>query len=124
MAIRVHPIHAPIIDQADFFQADFFTRITGLTNASLSLALFLNNVEVAWPLITGTGVSDVQIASGNVYFHELTVAGYYGVRFKPNAIGYWRVVLNYAVGVQSVALDYDVVSPAALPSGLKASFTR
>lgn len=124
MAIRVLPVNSLSFDQVDFFQTDFFTRVTGLTPGDLTLELFFNNGPVSWTLTSGVGVTDAQVVAGNVYFQELDQPGYYGLRFRPNAVGYWRLVLNYPVGVQGVGLDYDVVLPPAVASGLTASFTR
>ena len=48
-----------------------------------------------------------------------------GVRFRPNAIGYWRLLINYAVGTQISAQDYDVTPlPPTVDTGLKASFVK
>lgn len=122
MGIRVVPANTLVYDQVDWLQGDFYTRITGLVPADLALTLFVNNAATVWPLITGVGVTDAQVKSGNVYFQELTT-GYYGLRFRPNALGYWRLDLRYAVGVQAVALDYDVVTKLDMTAtGLHASF--
>lgn len=126
MAIRVLPIHTVIIDQVDFFQGDFYTRITGLTVSNLALTVFLNNVVQAWPLTSGVGLTDAQVKAGRIYVAELSVPGYYGVRFAPNAIGYWRVSLSYPVGVQQVSLDYDIVVPGPTggTGGLHSTFVK
>lgn len=117
--------NATVFDQADFFQSDGFTRVTGLTPVQLTSAIFFNNVLQPWPLASGAAITDVQVASGHVYFNEIPAApGYYNVRFRPNAVGYWRLVLVYTVGQQIVVQDYDVVSREMVDVGLNASFIR
>lgn len=123
MAIRVLPLHAVALDQLDFYQGDFFTRIAGITPSNLVLTAFYNNSPLNWPLLSGVGLTDAQIAAGSVYIHEIQT-GYYGVRFRPNAAGYWRFTFDYAIGTQSVTLDYDILDPIVLASGLKASFIK
>ena len=115
-----------VLDQADFFQTDGFTRVTGLTISDLVLDLFFQNVPQPWPLVSGLGVTDAQIASGKVYFHEVPgKPGYYNVRFRPNAVGYWRLILSYTVGTQIMGQDYDVTpQTTSTDAGLKASFVK
>ena len=121
-------IHANevVLDQCDFFQLDGFTRVTGLTPSSLVGQLFFQNAPQPWPLVLGVGVSDAQVASGKVYWQEVPGnPGIYSVRFRPNAIGYWRLLINYAVGTQISAQDYDVTPlPPTVDTGLKASFVK
>lgn len=116
----------PVLDQAEFFQNDGFTLVTGITPVQLTSILFFNNVVQPWPLVDGTSTTDAQIASGKVYFSAIPGApGYYSLRFFPGALGFWRVILTYAIGQQIVAQDYDVVAPPLTPdTGLKASFVR
>lgn len=122
MGIRVVPANTLVYDQLDWFQGDFFTRIGGIGVGDLGLVVFVNNAVTAWPLVTGVGVTDAQVKPGNIYFQELTT-GYYGVRFRPNALGYWRLDFRYATGAQAISLDYDVVSKLdAVASGLHANF--
>jgi hypothetical protein len=113
-------------DQADFFQSDGFTRVTGLTVSQLTMALFFDNQPQPWQFVTGAGVTDTQITSGYVYWLEVPGApGYYSVRFRPNAIGYWRLLITYPVGTQIQGQDYDVVPPSpTVDQGLKASFLK
>lgn len=122
--VRTLLIHAVAFDQVDLFQGDFFTRVTGLTTSNISVAMFYNNTVLPWTLVTGSGVADEQVVSGFLYFNELAVSGYYGLRFKPNATGLWRIVVNYTAGVQTVALDYDVMQPYEAMGGLKASLIK
>lgn len=123
---RIIPINQAVLDQADFFQSNGFTRIVGLTPAQLLGQLFYNNAVQPWPLISGTGIADAQVASGRVYFNEVPGSpGFYNVRFRPNALGYWRLLLTYTTGTQTVGQDYDVVQNApAVAQGLNASFIK
>jgi hypothetical protein len=67
---------------------------------------------------------DAQVAAGTVYFNEITgQPGFYSVRFRPNAVGFWRLALSYDAGSRALALGYDVVQePPLVASGLKSSF--
>lgn len=124
MGIRVVPVNALVYDQLDWFQGDFFTRTPGLTPASFVLRAFVNNAVTVWPLLTGVGISDAQVKTGNVYLHEITT-GFYSVRFRPNALGFWRLNFEYPVGVQAIALDYDVVTKLDQGAqGLHATFVN
>jgi hypothetical protein len=115
-----------VFDQADFFQMDGFTRVLGLIPSQLICQLFFNNEPQPWPLTTGAGVSDAQVASGKVYWVEVPgQPGIYNIRWRPNAMGYWRLLITYTAGTQIMAQDYDVISPqGAADAGLKASFIK
>jgi hypothetical protein len=114
-----------VIDQADFFQVDGFNRVVGLTFVDLAAQTFYNNVPQPWALAHGASMSDGQVKTGILYFHEIPGApGNYSVRFRPNAAGYWRVILTYTAGQQIVAQDYDVMAETAQAGGLTASFTH
>lgn len=121
---RLLRVDQTVIGQVDFFQGDGFTRVAGLTVGDLSSRLFFDNVLQPWSLINGATVGDALISAGGIYFNEIGSApGHYSVRFRPNVVGYWRLVLSYAAGQQIVAHDYDVtVEPLSKRSGLKASF--
>ncbi len=121
---RLLRINETVIDQVDYFQGDGFQRVAGLTFVNLSSRLFFENAVQPWPLVNGAGVTDQLVASAAIYFHEITgAAGHYSVRFRPNAAGYWRLVLTYAAGQQIVAHEYDVtLEPSSKQSGLRASF--
>lgn len=114
-----------VFDQADYFQLDGYSRVTGLTIADLMVEVFSNNQPLGWNLVAGQTVTDAQITSGRVYFHEIpNQPGYYSLRFRPNAVGFWRVVLSYQAGTQRLAQDYDVLPEAVRQApGLKPSFT-
>lgn len=121
---RLFRINQAVIDQADYFQVDGFTRVGGLTLVNVSGQLFFDNALQPWPLVDGGMIGDGQVKGGYVYFHEITGAtGHYSVRLRPNAAGYWRLLLTYAAGQQILARDYDVTAdPVALRGGLRASF--
>lgn len=119
--------NATVDSQADFFQADGFTRVTGIALNLITVVVFFNNVAQPWPLVNGLPVTDIQCASGLVYFNEIQGSpGYYSVRFRPNAVGFWRVILTYPTGTppQIQSQNYDVVSHEFFEAGLNASFIR
>lgn len=124
---RLVRINQTILDQADYFQADGFTRVFGLSIVDLTGQLFFNNTLQTWPLLDGSSVSDNQVTSGSLYFHEIPgTSGNYSIRFRPNSAGYWRLFLIYTAGQQVLAQDYDVVAdPVQIAgTGLKANFTK
>ena len=123
---RLVRVNQTVIDQADYFQLDGFTRVPGLNVTNLTAQVFFNNILQPWPLTDGTIISDSQIAAGKLYFHEITGApGNYSLRIRPNNPGYWRVILVYPAGQQILAQDYDVsAEPLTVKGGLKASFTN
>jgi hypothetical protein len=110
-----------VVDQTDFFQPDGFTRVTGLTPAALVCQLFFDNQLQPWQLVTGLNLTDTQIASGSVYWVEVPGSpGIYSVRFRPNAVGYWRLLISYPAGKQISGQDYDIHPlPPAVDQGLK-----
>lgn len=129
MAIRALEANKLIQDQVDLFLGDFYTRIEGLTVSDLLLELFFDNTLVAWPLVTGVGVTDGQVVSGKVYFHEIsTNPGFYAIRWRPNIPGYWRLILSYDPSALTIALDYDIGPVGGVGScgsgGLRASFVK
>jgi len=115
-----------VFDQADFFQADGFTRVVGLTPAQLTCEIFFNNTPLPWSLVSGVGVADTQVAAGRIYWVEIPGdPGRYSVRWRPNSVGYWRLLITYPVGEQIMGQDYDVVnSPQTVDQWLKASFVK
>jgi hypothetical protein len=115
-----------VVDQQDFFQSDGYTRVTGLLVGNLTMKLFSNNVLQPWSFVTGANLTDIQILSGSVYWWEIPGSpGFYSVRFRPNAVGYWRLVLSYPAGMLTEAHDYDVVPvPPPVAQGLTSSFVR
>jgi hypothetical protein len=115
-----------VVDQADFFASDGYTRVTGLVPANLVLQLFSDNQLQPWTFITGANLTDGQIVSGSVYWLEVPGSpGIYSVRFRPNAVGYWRLLISYPAGQQRAGQDYDVnPAPPTLDQGLQTSFVR
>jgi len=123
--VRTVPNNAAIIDQADFFQSDGFTRQTGLTTSQITLQLFFNNAIQPWTFVNGAPIADAQVASGNVYFNEIASnPGFYSVRFRPIGIGYWRLILTYGAGTQIQSQDYDVIPSQTPDTNLNASFIK
>lgn len=115
-----------VLDQADFFLPDGFTRVFGLNVAQITSQLFFQNQLQPWPLVSGIGITDSQIVSGRIYWVEVPGSpGIYNVRWRPNAIGYWRLIITYPAGQQIVGQDYDVIQTSAQATGgLKPSFMK
>ena len=114
-----------VLDQVDLFRPDGKTRSQGITVGDLNLKLFFNGSQVDWPLVSGATVQDLQVTAGQVYWTEF-LTGFYTIRFFPNVIGSWRILLTYPVYDQAVSLSYDVALPAFIPvsSGIRASFIK
>lgn len=120
---RLIPTNQPALDLADIFQVDGYTRITGLSASNVAIAVFCNNVPQPWTTLNGAGLTDAQLLAGHVYWHEVGAGtGYYSVRWRPNGVGFWRVLITYAAVPQVTALDYDVVAFSPESQGLKVSF--
>ena len=115
-----------VLDQADYFASDGFTRVTGLTVTQLQCVIFFNNAVQPWIFQSGANITDAQIASGKVYWVEVPGSpGYYNVRFRPNAVGYWRLLITYTAGDQIMGQDYDVTgAPANVDVGLHSAFVK
>jgi len=120
---RLLRVNQLIIDQADFFQLDGYHRVTGLGVIDVQVQLFHDNVPQPWVLTSGSGVTDAKVAAGKVYFSEISgAAGCYSVRFRPNVGGYWRLLISYPTGQQTLAQDYDVtLEPTSVKGTIKAS---
>ena len=114
-----------VLDQVDLFRPDGKTRAQGVVVGNLNLKLFFNNSQVDWPLVSGASVQDLQVTAGQVYWTEF-LTGFYTIRFFPNVIGSWRVLLTYPLYDQAVSLSYDVALPTFVPvsSGIRASFIK
>ena len=114
-----------VLDQVDLFLADGKTRSQGVLPSNLLLRVFTGATALAWPLVSGVGVQDVQVAAGKVYWTEFST-GFYNIRFFPNMVGSWRVLLTYPAFDQAVSLSYEVVPQAGVPGGLglRSSFVR
>jgi hypothetical protein len=110
--------------QADFYSAPG-VRATGILAGSLNLSLFFNNALTSWALRDGTTIQDSTISAGNIYFNEIAGSpGFYSVRFYPDKVGFWRIVLNDVALTQENIIEIDIVSAATTSPGLIASFTR
>jgi len=123
---RLVSINQVVLDQADYFEQDGFTRVVGLTVADVISQLFFDNVEYPWPVTDGSSIRDANVTSGKIFFNEVPGApGIYNVRFRPNATGYWRLLLTFTAGTQIMAQDYDVMAQnAPVMAGIKTSFTK
>jgi len=118
---RLVPNNQTLFDLVDIFQNDGITRVTGLP--PLQAQVFLNNVSQPWGTVSGAMVSDAQVVSGTIYWNEVAPgAGLYGVRWRPNAVGFWRLAFTYTPVPQNVTLDYDVIASAPSSGGLQFSF--
>lgn len=121
---RNSPAGKMILEQVDFFQVDGRTRAQGIVPGDLQLKVFLNEAQVDWPLVSGSGIQNVRVTAGRVYWTEFS-SGYYSVRFYPNMVGTWRVLVTYPDQDQAISLTYDVAPQyAPPPSGMKASTLR
>jgi len=123
---RLIQINQVVFDQADFFQFDGFTREIGLAPINLGYEVFHKNILQPWPLVDGTTIADASVTAGRIYWNEVGGSpGIYNVRWRPNALGYWRLLITFAGGTQIMAQDYDVVEQAAqISSGLRTSFVK
>ena len=118
---RLVPSNQTIFDLVDIFQNDGFTRISGL--APLQAQVFFGNVPQPWTTVSGAVVSDAQVVAGYIYWNEVGPGlGTYGIRWRPNAVGFWRLVFAYPTIPQIVTLDYDVTVSNPSDSGLTVSF--
>jgi hypothetical protein len=115
----------PIFQQVDLFLPDGITRAQGVSPLQLLSKLHFNTTDTAWPIVSGVGVKDLQVAAGRVYWEEFS-AGYYSLRFFPNQVGIWRLIVTWPGGNQAVSQTYDVVAKPAFPGalGLRASFVK
>jgi len=121
---RLAPSGRLVLEQVDLFLADGKTRAQDVTQADLQLRVFLNGTQVDWPLVSGQGVQDTRVTAGRVYWTEFS-AGFYDIRFFPNRVGTWRVVLTYPAHDQAISLSYDVAPQyQSTPSGMSTSFFR
>jgi hypothetical protein len=124
-ASRTVNVSKLVFDQVDLFLVDGKTRAQSVTIADLNLKIFFKGSRIEWPLVSGTNVQDLQVTAGQVYWTEVE-AGFYTLRFFPNVIGAWRILLTYPAYDQAVSLSYDVAQPTFVPvsSGIRASFVK
>lgn len=124
---RALPAACLVRDQLDVFDpAGSITRATGITTSDLSITLFLNNVKVNWSLMDGSAVADSSISSGFIYFNPISGSnGFYSIRFFPDRVGFWRLVVRHATLEQEIIKEYDILAATSSASGgLNASFLR
>lgn len=114
-----------VLDQVDLFLVDGKTRAQDVLVSGLEVRVYLNGAQVSWPAISGAGIPDVRVSSGKIYWTEFS-AGFYSIRFYPNMLGLWRILITYPARDQTVSLSYDVVAQAATVGsvGIRASFVR
>jgi hypothetical protein len=124
-ASRIVSVSKLVLDQIDLFLVDSKTRAQDVVVSDLNLKVFFNGSQVQWPLVSGLNVQDSQVTAGQAYWTEF-LAGFYTLRFFPNVIGSWRVLLTYPTYDQAVSLSYDVIQPssASISSGIHTSFVR
>lgn len=115
-----------VLDQADFYESDGYTRVTGLTIANITCQVFYQNEVQPWALVPGTNVPDAQVTSGRIYWYEATgMPGFYNIKWRPHAVGFWRIIISYPLGFQIVGQEYDVVKATQeVTGGLKPSFMK
>jgi hypothetical protein len=122
---RQVPTNETVLSQVDFFQPDGYTRVAGIGFAQVVVQTFWQNVPQPWSVVTGAGVTDAQVVAGRIYWNEVPGAsGYYSVRFRPNAAGYWRLSVGYPAGLQVVAQDFDVAPRLTTSTGLQSSTVK
>lgn len=119
-----------IRDQVDVYStAGRIARQQRLTVAAFTTKLFLDNVLQTWPLLDGSTVPDSSVSSGSVYINEISGnLGYYSVRFFPNKVGFWRLLVTVSGLNTEDILGFDVVAAGSFggssgSGGLNASFT-
>lgn len=116
-----------VAGQCAFGQSDFFEsghRKQGLTWNDIRVNAFFNGAMIAWPLADGSFVSDASVGSGAVYFNEVFGApGFYLIRFFPDRVGFWRIVLSHSIYGESIC-EFDAIPSVAPAQGLTASFRR
>ncbi len=116
--------------QADFYQSPgSILRVSGIIAANLTLTTFVNSSLLSWSVSDGLIVPDSSISAGTIYFNEIPgTSGFYLIRFFPDRVGFWRVILTYSGISQEVPLGFDVVPAGvfkAIPAGgLTASFQQ
>jgi len=114
-----------VFEQVDLYLPDNTTRATGVVPANLQAKLHVGSIDTSWPLVSGVGVQDIQVSAGKVYWEEFE-AGYYSLRFFPNKVGTWRLLLTWTSQSKSFSFTYDAVAKPAFPGalGLKATFVK
>lgn len=116
-----------VFDQLDFYQSVFPNRIEDIPVSSLEFKVFNNNMLMPWTFVDGTNVQDGQIAANVLYFNQISGnPGYYQIRFFPDRIGFWRVIVKYPTFSIEIIREYDAKPNSSVcdtGGGLQASFT-
>lgn len=86
-----------------------FTRPSGIIYSDLNLSIFANNEDLAWPILDGSSILDSQISSGSLFFNELSVSGFYGIRFLPDRIGIWNLSFIFSNTGEEIIKEYAAV---------------
>jgi hypothetical protein len=115
-------------EQLDFYYPpNSAMRPIGIVLANLTCVAFINNGILSWPMIDGTSVPDSSVSPGFLYFNSIA-DGFYGLRFFPHMIGFWRIVVKHASYNIEITKDYDIIPNGSFKpvgsSGLNASFVR
>lgn len=126
---RILPAGAVVYDIAEiFFPANTMNRVTGLTYSSVTPTVFSNNSPLNWTIADGTPIQSGQILSGKIYFNEISGnPGFYSIRFLPDRMGFWKLVLSFSAYSTEFSTGYDIIpagafTPGASTGGLTASF--
>lgn len=107
-----------IFDQVDFYLGS--SRIF-VPLSSLQSKLFVNNQLLPWTLEDGSSVLDSSISSTKIYYNEISGnPGFTSLRFFPDRIGFWRLILSW--NTSEVIKEYDVSGAKNSTGGLNASF--
>lgn len=111
-------------DQVDIITPGTINRVAGVNVADLTLNAFWNDSVLSWGFADGLSTANCSISAGTFYFNEMVGAnGFYVVRFLPDKVGYWRIVIRHeSLGVEQTR-DFDAVAALPTHSGLNASFT-
>ncbi len=114
-----------IYSQVDFFSPPgSYIRIPSIAASSVSIKIFCNNKSLGWTVVDGSNIQDSGVSSGNIYFNEITSGtGFYSIRFFPNKIGFWRIIVSHSSGEQILEFDVSPQSGSSQP-GLIASFNK
>lgn len=123
---RLVQVNQLVLDQADFFMTDGFTRVQGIVFSDVLGEVYFNNQQQPWDVVSGLNITDARAVSGKIFFNEVPGSpGIYSVKFRPNAVGYWRLLITYPHGTQTLAQDYDVTpNTPTIPPGVSSSFVR
>lgn len=116
--------------QLDFFNSPTsIVRVPGISIIQTALTTFVDNSILGWSMVDGTLIPDASVASGYIYFNEITSSpGFYSIRFFPDRIGFWRIILLCPSLSQEKIIEFDVVAATTFAptstGGLNASFVK